>query len=449
MRDARKSWILLVLAAVAMLSSTPLAPGEAPGGSAAADLSIIADKRQAFKPDDVDGRLELARWCRDRELWTPMRELAHEALTIDAECRAAYQLLQTYDQHVPLDENKGQADKLQTEFKDRFGRDFHTRFTRHFVVIYDTTEAFTNQRAGALERAYDSFLFWFNMKKLRPEFLKERLVVILLKNRDDYLSYAKAVDGADLGWSAGYYSQRTNRATFFDDSTAPAEEDVQKKIDQLKAIAKDLSAQIDTARKTGQTATASSLTAKRNTLNQQILMVTNKVDIAVNQINTIKTVHEACHQLAFNTGIQKRLVEYPLWLSEGLACAFEVEDRNGARGPGILNYGRLNVIKTALKNTDTNGLLPLETIIGGSKPSYTDHDLAMFYAEGWALFHYLYKFERPGLEKYLTAFQQLRPLRVLDKDQQIKLFKDAFGDDLDGLEKKWQKYLKDLPNKAP
>ncbi len=33
--------------------------------------------------------------------------------------------------------------------------------------------------------------------------------------------------------------------------------------------------------------------------------------------------HEMTHQLAYNSGLQKRGVMYPLWVSEGLATFFE------------------------------------------------------------------------------------------------------------------------------
>ena len=45
---------------------------------------------------------------------------------------------------------------------------------------------------------------------------------------------------------------------------------------------------------------------------------------AERQIATI--LHEACHQIAFNTGLQTRLGDYPLWVSEGIATFFEATD---------------------------------------------------------------------------------------------------------------------------
>ena len=38
-----------------------------------------------------------------------------------------------------------------------------------------------------MEKVFDAFQFYFTMSALRPEFLTHRLVVILFKNRDDYL----------------------------------------------------------------------------------------------------------------------------------------------------------------------------------------------------------------------------------------------------------------------
>ena len=160
-------------------------------------------------------------------------------------------------------------------------------------------------------------------------------------------------------------------------------------------------------------------------------------------MNAVKTVHEAAHQLAFNTGIQKRHVDYPLWFCEGLACSFEIEDRSGRRGPSIVNYGRLAVCKEAIKR---GTLIPVEQFISQPQPAVMDESTTgIFYAEGWALFHYLYKTNRAGMEKYLLAYQTVPPVAQVPADQRRKLFTDAFGDDFATLDKKFTTYLKDLP----
>ena len=56
-------------------------------------------------------------------------------------------------------------------------------------------------------------------------------------------------------------------------------------------------------------------------------------------------VHEATHQLAYNTGLQTRYAGNPMWVSEGIAVYFETPDLDSARGwryIGAINRLHLN-----------------------------------------------------------------------------------------------------------
>jgi hypothetical protein len=424
---------------------------------AAGDLVEFLSRKAALKDNDTEGRVTLARWARDKELWSQAAEVAKEALDRDADNRGAWSVLQQVDQAISLPDEPETAAALINEFNHRFNRDnrtparasamFKTRNSRHFLICYDTSDAFAAQRGSVLEKAYDAFMFYFTMQKLRPAFLEKRLVVILFKNRNDYLAYARATEGADLSWAAGYYSQRTNRTAFYDDTSGPAAEGVEKKIEQAKVQLRELNAQIDQARQQGKNALAGALSRQREQLSHNIFQVNNRVDNALGVMNTVKTAHEAAHQLAFNTGIQKRRVDYPLWLCEGLACSFELEDRTARRGPAVLNTGRIAVAKDAILH---DKLIPLDKFISEPQPQVMDENtMSIFYAEGWALFHYLYKTNRSGLEQYLIAYNNLPVGRQIPNAQRRKLFTDAFGDDIPNLERRFVNYLKDLPSKPP
>ena len=372
-----------------------------------------------------------------------MADAAREVLDRDIENLAAYQYLRIFDEKVAIPENKPFEEKILTEFKTRFEHDFKIIHRRHFLIIYDTTEAFANQRGAALEQAYDSFMYYFNMKQLHPHFLSSRLNVILFKSRQNYLSYARRTEGADLSWSAGYYSQRTNRSAFYDDSTGPAAESVDKRLATLKDRRRELNTQISDASGSDRIR----LIDERDKISNEIFEITTRMGNVVGLLNNVKTVHEAIHQLAFNTGIQKRLIDYPLWFTEGLACAFETQDHNNNRGPGVMNWGRIAGVKAAMAH---NKLIPLEDLIASPRPEkFDEQTLGVYYAESWAIFHYMYKFHRPALERYLLAFHDIETLRVLSAEERKKLFTDAFGADIPGFEKKFLAYLKQLPNLPP
>jgi hypothetical protein len=284
------------------------------------------------------------------------------------------------------------------------------------------------------------------MSSLRPDFLEKRLVIVLLKDREDYLAYGRQTERSDLSWTGGFYSQRTNRAIFYDDTSGLSNASFRKQAADLKTQIDDLNKRIQQATSDGQTGMANTLSVERNRAGEALNHINNQLANKVLVTNNSTTMHETAHQIAFNMGIQSRQVDYPLWLSEGLACSFEVEDSAGHRGPALINFGRVDPLKQALKD---DKLPTIDTFITTEPPPSGDRQaLTQVYAESWALFHYLYKFEREGMEKYLLAYKNHAPLRTIRPDERKALFTKAFGDDLDGLNKKFVAYLKAIPAKA-
>ncbi len=404
-----------------------------------AEPQPIAINRDGLTPNDVAGRMQLARQARDAKQWQMMADLAREVLKIDPESRPAYDLLLMYDREVPIPLDGAAAEDLKTDIASRFKQAFYVRATSHFMIVYDTPETFTRERGAFLEKAYQSFMYWFNMKKLRPELLKERLPIVLFKQRAHYLQYAKAVDGDELAWTAGYYSQRTNRATFYDDSTSDQVEKVDDKLDEYRIKMRNMTIAIENARRAGNSQLAAQISRDQAALSDAIRRVEHRVGNIVGKINTLKTVHEAIHQLAFNTGIQKRLVDYPLWLAEGIACSFEADDANGARGPGTLNPVRLS----ELKDLQTKkALLTWEEVVRGPQGKIESDTIGKYYAQSWLLFHYLYKFKRNGVEDLLIKYNNTPIMRQVDH---AKYFQECMDSDPVDFKDDINKYLEGLP----
>ena len=426
----------------------PVAPaaaagtGTAPEG-AVRDLTEYLDRAAKLKDNDVEGRLTLARWARDKNMWAQAQEMADQALYRDPGNRAAYMILQQVDDARPLPAEADVETALKEEMLRRFKHEFKTRDTKHFIVVYDTTDAYAAQRGVSMEKAYDAFQFYFNMSKLRPEFLQHRLVMILLKDREDYLAYGRQTERIDLTWSGGFYSNRTNRSIFFDDASAPSNASYAKQATDLKTQIDSLNTRITAAGSQGQTGLLNTLSVERNRANESLLQINNRIANNAVVQNNSRTMHEAAHQISFNMGIQIRNVDYPFWFSEGLACGFEVEDAAGHRGPALVNFGRVPAIKEALKD---DKLIPLEKLITTNPEATSENgSLALFYAESWALFHYLYKFDREEMEQYILEYKGHMPLRAIGADERKVMFTKAFGGDVEGLNRKWVAYLKSLP----
>jgi len=403
------------------------------------------DRASRLKESDVDGRLALARWTFSHQMYPQTVEMVNQALYLEPQNRAAYTILQQVDDARPMPEEPQAAAALEKEMEDGFKHEFKIKYTRHFMICYDTTDQFAAQRGTYLEKSYDAFHFFFNMKSLRPEFLSEHLRVILFKSRDDYITYGKQVEKNDFSWAVGFYAQGRNRSVFYDESTGLTGSSYDKQAAKLKAELADFNKQLATARQLNQNGQVATLNVEINRTNNALAQLSFQRGNQVQAQNNATTMHEASHQISFNSGIQMRAVDYPFWLSEGLACSFEVEDANGHRGPAILNFGRIGTLKQAIRE---NRLNSIETVVSAASPNVEDEkNLTLAYAESWAVFHYLYKFQRQGMEDFLLAYRNHRPFTRIGAEEKKAIFVKAFGDNFEDLNKKYLAYIKSLPAK--
>lgn len=144
--------------------------------------------------------------------------------------------------------------------------------------------------------------------------------------------------------------------------------------------------------------------------------------------------HELIHQLAFNTGLQKRGIEYPLWLSEGMATAFEYLFH--ASDVPCDNQHRL---QTILRMYRGGGLIPLEFFVSMSRLSWPGLTDSETYAQCWGFFDFLWQTKPAQLKRYflITAERKTGPTRPADLKAE---FIDCFGR-VEDLESEWNAWL--------
>ena len=156
-------------------------------------------------------------------------------------------------------------------------------------------------------------------------------------------------------------------------------------------------------------------------------------------------VHEAVHQLAFNTGLQVRLADNPVWFSEGLALYFEpLSPRSSTlwTKPGIVNarhhpeFVRCSEVGRAK--------LPFGELTQVDKPFLDSSTVATAYAESWALTFFLFRQEKNGMRKFLTNLASRKPLQKVTAEQRVQEFTAAFGKSPDELEPDAISYVRRL-----
>jgi len=370
---------------IALFLATTLAVS--PGYSRAADaLHRVTFTDDARKHRTVEGRIVvqardggLLLEARDRVLWsvTPQQLKRNE---------------KTAQNFAPLSAKEAAA-KLRTEFGDGFS----IITSEHYVLCSNTDKYYSQWCRILFERLLTAFYKHWDSSKLGLKPPASPLVVIVFADRKQYARYATNDAGASMAETIGYYSARTNRVALFDLTATPGARP---------------------ARSLGE-------------IRRKVVKV---------PFNVATLVHEATHQIAFNSGLQTRYADNPLWLSEGLAMYFETPDlRNpkGWRTVGRVNPFRLRQLRDYLKRRKPGSLASLTTTDKRLAAAKSQPDA---YAEAWGLTYFLIKTRRKEFEQYLALISRKRPLVFGTAADRKKEFEQAFGD-TEKLEQEFARYL--------
>ena len=277
----------------------------------------------------------------------------------------------------------------------KLGPSFSTFTTDSFCIVHDTDNIEAQKIAQLLELTYKQFQAAFKNQGFNLQNPDDKLMWVCFSDSDRFSNYALEADGMDLSWLSGYYSAKTNIVAIIKPHKMPD------------------------GQKTGQEGTDA---------DGSILAITS---VPGRHADTVKIMHEAAHQFAFNTGLQKRRVMYPLWLSEGLAASFEggqtsgSNDERGRRLAKMYHQGKL----VPLDEFVTMTRLPTDPVI------HKD-----IYAQAWGLFNFLSKNRTGNLKNYLADIYKLEPGWRSAQTLHCE-FVSAFGS-IDELDCSWQQFLR-------
>lgn len=278
--------------------------------------------------------------------------------------------------------------EMRGQLLREFGRAFEVSGTNTYLVVHPMGQK--DSWAPRFEQLYRSFTRHFNvrgMRILRPEF---PLVAIAFKSRSEFVNYANQTGVQVPGGVVGFYSMLTNRIMLYD-------------------VAANSSRGSDSSR------------------------------------NAATILHEATHQIAFNSGVHSRYTAPPRWLAEGLATMFEA--------PGLwdpVHYPRLedriNTDRCAacVKYLKTNGQPnQLAQFISQSNEQFTK-DPAAAYAQAWAFSFFLSEKEPARYVQYLAATAAHQPFHKYSEVERIQEFTRVFGTDFGLLDARFHRFIGQL-----
>ena len=282
-------------------------------------------------------------------------------------------------------------------------RGFRIHATAHYVICYNTTEAYAEWCGALFERLYLAFNNYWRKRGLDLKDPEWPLVALVFDGKPSYSRYAEAELGEATSSIIGYYSLRTNRVTTYD----------------LTGVDGQLGSRASTA--------------------VQINRILSRPE-AERTVATI--IHEATHQLAFNCGLQTRYADIPLWVSEGVAIYFETPDLRSSRGwrnIGGVNRVRLAEFRRYLRARPADSLL---TLISNDERFRSSRTAPQAFAEAWALNYFLIRKHPDEYLEYMRGLSAKNQLLYDTPEERMAEFKQAFGDDLSRLEQEFLRYLR-------
>ena len=287
--------------------------------------------------------------------------------------------------------------QLSKRLLEEMGPGFQVHESKHYVIVHNTTRIYARWCSSLLERLQKAFIYFWKKNGCDVKAPKQPLAVLVFGNKDSYLRHAKAELGPSAGNAIGYYSLQTNRIVMYD-------------LTGMQALRRENS--------------------RRGTLHDITALLSQPE--AVPLVATI--VHEATHQISFNCGFQKRFVDNPVWLGEGLAMYFETPDLSSSRswsGIGNVNYERWDLFRD---NYDRGRVGSLKSLIVDDSRIRNSRSAVDCYAESWAWTYFLIKWHPKEYAAYMKMMAEKPLLRKDSRGQRLADFQEHFGKDLGKLE---------------
>ena len=279
---------------------------------------------------------------------------------------------------------------------DEFGEGFASLRTEHWVIHYSTTDEQARQVGETLEKTRTIFIETFARVGIELEEQTPVLTCELYKDSESYRDHMKSIGNPRGAPSFGWYSTGTNRLTL-----------IEPEIDDVMGL----------------------------------------------KVSLVWTAaHEGAHQLSFNLGLLQRGRNYPPWLLEGVAGAFETDDPKVEFGPfsGYVTQ-KVRIIREYVERSDHAPLLELSAMRRTPSSSLRDRfenvpkKRVQIYAQGASLAIYLITHRPEGFKTYLQNLTSASSSGTASNRWRTA-FQDAFGD-INALESDWKRWLLELdPN---
>jgi hypothetical protein len=256
---------------------------------------------------------------------------------------------------------------------------FEVYQTAHYVICHNTTDDYAKWVGSLFERAYTGFYSYWKNKGLDLPEPTLPMIAVVFADQKSFARIARPELGDLVDSVIGYYNLQTNR------------------------------------------------------------MMTFYLPNAERRVATL--VHEAVHQLSYNSGLQKRMADNPYWVSEGLAIFFETTDSSarGWRNIGGINQVNLARFRNYLSNRPSGSLA---TLIRDDARFRNPASATDAYGEAWAFHFFLLRTRDKQYLAYLKQLSEGPLMQEADPRKRVQAFQDAMETDLETLDREFLLYMR-------
>jgi hypothetical protein len=304
--------------------------------------------------------------------------------------------------------------------------------SEHFTIYTDADIRLARRLASRLEATYEDVLRFCRRNKFPILAPNHSLEVIFFEHPEDYHDYAATVN-YQSGGTLGFFHADTNRSVFFNSQNDPRLIKVRGQIDQ----------------------------ARKKLDRREVARLQGLLRMYESQVNQMVIQHEAAHMVLYNLGVHSSGASSPPWLVEGLALLFEPAPTDRGSGIRSTNEFRLFDFREALRDgreidklspadfhraVEAGIMVDLRTLVSDPQIWQAQGPVANnYYAEAWALAHYLQRTRREPWGEYLRTLASRKPGRDSSPAQELRLFEELIGPLDDKFTDRWAAYILRLP----
>ncbi len=352
--------------------------------------------------------------------------------------------------------------ELKSQLAKEFGKQFKIASDGQYIVCASSQHA--NAYAQLFDDTYRSFRNYFSRKGFhlpKPEF---PLVAIVFPDFNSYSKYQRKEGLNPSRGIIGYYMRTSNRVALYENNN-PSLSLKQSSLDQNSITNLNQSAYLNQPIDQFLMTQDSHLSGLNSFMNSfDTRTASNNIDQINSRMSEISLpfarisrteksleatiIHEATHQIAFNTGLHSRIGDTPKWIIEGLATVFEVpgirDSKTTVKAIQRVNRDRYIWFRNYLSKRRKEK--SLVSFISGDQKFQSNGQQTVLdaYSEAWALSFFFLETQPVKYARYLRKITARKGSNIYPAQERLKDFKSVFGNGIAKIEIDFIRFIERL-----